>query len=162
MAYLNWLIGWLSGHPLLYGFVLFLISCVVSLYSNEIKRFLHVWPKTKLSEAHQSAVRQRLDLMKRLHKNPYNLIFYFAQEFISMIYEWLVLAVLFTIASSIWKQIPPASFIPFCIGALTGRCQRNRTMLNQLAHYEEIAPLLERQLQAAAPALQPSPKADDL
>ena len=87
MVYLHSLTDWLGKHTLLYAFALFLVGCFVSLYSAEVKRFLHVWPRTRLNQAHQNSVRQRLDLMKRLHKNPYNLLFYFAQEFISMIFE---------------------------------------------------------------------------
>jgi MFS family permease len=149
MAYFRLLGDWFGRHPLLYTFLLFLIACFVSIYSSDVKRFLHEWPRTKVKarQANRLVVTQRLELLNHVHGNSYNLIFYFALQFIEMVFEFLLLAIVATILAKVAaiKSLSGVMFGLFC-GAFVGRCYTVRGVLKQLSNYDHSVSELQRQL----------------
>jgi|HubBroStandDraft_6_1064221.scaffolds.fasta_scaffold223624_2 hypothetical protein len=141
---------WLNHHQLVLTISFFLISLVVSIYGQDIKRYLHEWPKTKekVRQAKQRAAIQRVALLNQLHNNSYALLLYFAIQFIRLIFEWLALAIVFSllIGFHVVTQRAVASFLGLLAGAFFGMCDKVRKLLAQLTNYDEsVKELQQRQ-----------------
>ena len=71
-------VGWFQGHPLTVSIILFFAAALISIYSTEIKHFLHHWPRTRkaLHSSTRSFLTNRVVLLERLHNNAYEVLMY--------------------------------------------------------------------------------------
>ncbi len=146
---LDTLTNWLKAHTLLYTFILFLLSALFSIYSKDIKQFLHSWPKTteKARQFSQQAATTRLRLLKMLHNDSYNLLLYFGTKFVNLIFQWLFLAIALTVTGAIRrKQFEPGVFIGLMAGWFMGVCQEVRGVLVQLIRYDQSIAKLQEEI----------------
>ena len=119
-------------------FVLFGASGLVSLYSAEIKGFLHVWPIRAFRTGTRNAHRQHLQLLESLHDNTSTLVIYLALSFtmlLQSIVYWsigiLVLLLVFT------HQFTPSAVVPIAFGLAFGRIGQVTSILRDLSNYEK-------------------------
>jgi hypothetical protein len=144
------LTGWLKSHTLLYPFVLFLLSALFSIYSQDIKKFLHEWPRVK-RRAHQDALRaatDRIELLTRLHNNTYELILYFATYGENLVFKAFVYGALLTLLSLLphGKLEPVPLYVGMMVGAVFGAWRDVRPVLMQLNRYEHSIAELKQKL----------------
>jgi|SRR5437667_1507601 len=142
------LIDWLQNHPVAYPAILFVLACIVSIYAGDIKRFLHQWPRTTLRAAARNSTVQRLELLKSLQPgNAYNLLFYFALQFIGFVFESIAIIIVANIvfAAAHWK-VAAGTYFALIAGAFCGRCNTVRKVLAQLGEYPQSVAELEKQL----------------
>jgi hypothetical protein len=99
---------WLTAHPIAFALGLFALSAVISIYSKEIKTFLHTWPRNKVRAGFLSLNRNRLSTLQHLHNNPYGLVLYLAREVFGLIYIFP----LFLIAYTALMYLLAAHFTP--------------------------------------------------
>jgi hypothetical protein len=139
---------WLKGHTLLYTFILFLISALFSLYSQDIRRFLHEWPRTKAKalKTRRDAAIRRLELLSLLYNNSYQLLLYFATQFVQMIFGWLIWAAILTVIALFSKtQVSRGVVFGVFAGLFIGRLQEIRGVLVQLTRYDRSVATLQQQ-----------------
>ena len=88
---------WLWAHPLLYSSVLALLSALVSIYSQEIKRFLHNWPRTaaRMRQSVERDLTDEISLLRRLHNNNYELTLYLSRSFTTVVLSWFQSVILY-------------------------------------------------------------------
>lgn len=146
---LHTLTEWLKSHTLLYTFVLFLLSAFLSIYSQEIKRFLHSWPRTAEAARRHTLqnVTYQLALLKTLHNDSYRLLLYFADKFTTLIFEWLGLMIILTVIGIVRKaRLEPGIYFGLMAGSFIGTVQDVRGMLVRLARYDESVAKLQQQI----------------
>jgi hypothetical protein len=133
---------WLKNHPVLYPFILFVFAAFVSIYSQEIKRFLHHWPKTAehSRKSAQQFVTRQLALINALHNDSYHLLIYFADRFILLVIEGFVLMLIVFVIGLVIKIHPKQSLIiwgSLMAGSLIGAVLEVRRVLKQLLNYDQ-------------------------
>jgi hypothetical protein len=149
LAVMNTVKDWLLHHPLLYPFILCVFAAFVSIYSQDIKSFLHHWPRAKESVRwfSQDKASRRLRLLEVLHNNSYQLLLYFATKFIQGVILWVIVAATFTIIGLITKSKTAGlqALVGICGGIFFATCQEVRGVLVQLISYDQsVAKLKER------------------
>ncbi len=140
---------WLKNHPLLYPFILFVLAAFVSIYSAELKRFLHHWPKTAehSRKAAQQVVIHRLAILNALHNDSYQLLLYFADKFITLVIEGLGLMVIISVIGLITKiHIELIVWVSMMTGSLTGAVLEVRRVLKELVNYDQSVNTLQAYL----------------
>jgi hypothetical protein len=151
LAVLNTLTIWLKAHTLLYPFILFLLSALFSIYSKDIKQFLHSWPKTaqKARQFSQQAATTRLGLLKVLHNDSYQLLLYFGTQFVGLFFEWLFLVFIpFGVIGIVTKKpVELGTYIAMMGGVFMGVCQEVRGVLVQLRRYDQSVTKLQEEIE---------------
>ena len=150
MRYFDILKAWCGEHTLLYPFLLFLASVLVSIYPQEIKRFLHEWPKTKATahQAKRNILTKRLALLKTLHDNSYMLVFWLALNFVNYIFTCFIVVVVANILALFGKARPSTEVVLYiCAGVFMGRCNTMRATSVDLSSYDETVTKLEQRLE---------------
>jgi len=141
-------IDWLRNHPLGYPAILFVLACIVSIYAGDIKRFVHKWPGKTARAAVRNSTAQQLELLKHLQPgNAYNLLFYFASQFIGFVFQSLGIIVVANIVSAVkYWHISADTYFSLVAGLFCGRCNTVRKLLVQLGRYPESTAELEKRL----------------
>ena len=140
------LIDWVGNHQLLYTFILFLLAAALSIYAQDIRLFLHRWPRTKVQEFNRNRISERLKLLRSINGSAYHLLFYFALQFLQMVLEFLLLAVGYTIYSALGPGTARMTIlIALFSGAFIGRCNSVREVMKQLSKYDQSVSALEQQ-----------------
>jgi ABC-type multidrug transport system fused ATPase/permease subunit len=80
---------WIVAHPVAMMFILFALSGLLSLFAQEIKRFLSTWPGRTLNSATRKNLTNRLNTLENLNQNPYMLLIYFGLMFTDTIMDIL-------------------------------------------------------------------------
>jgi hypothetical protein len=128
---------WISGHPVATMLTLFFVSGLISLYSKEIKGFLHVWPIRTLRAYNRNNNRNRLRLLESLHNNTYQLVIYLALSalsvFLSALTWYALLLPVYFLFSAHPVFIQPWSII---LGVATGKASQVSIVLRELGNYE--------------------------
>jgi hypothetical protein len=140
---------WLWGHPLLYGFILFALSLLGSIYSQEIRAFLHSWPRTKehRRRVKQTELSSRIELLKKLHNDSYQLLLFLAGRIAGDCFKALVLVILMLVASGFTKIKPqPGTYIWLLCGWFTGMFQWLNGVMKQLHDFDATVATLQSQL----------------
>ena len=129
--------GWISGHPVATMLTLFFVSGLISLYSKEIKGFLHVWPIRTLRAYNRNNSTRQLRLLETLHNNTYKLVIYLAHSVVSVILSTLSWYVLLT-AINLWFSPHPTFAGPWPIlwGITVGKALQVSTVLQELGNFE--------------------------
>lgn len=138
--------NWITAHPIAVTFVLFAIGILVSLYSSEIKRFLHGWTKRKWRDLNRKQAANTLALLRRVHNNSYEFLLYIFGRLAHLITQavWMNLALLafagFTHASlgtSMWSIFG---------GLLIGWAYQLKELIKSLYNYEKSVKYWEDEL----------------
>ncbi len=138
--------GWLKNHSLLYTFILFLISAAFSIYSKDIRRFLHEWPraKEKKRQVQRKAVSRRLELLELLHNNSYELILYIADKVVLMVYGLIFFFVIVGASKTLHKWATLAAVLSGILsGEFIGALQEMHEIFGQLKSYEQSVATLQ-------------------
>jgi hypothetical protein len=154
---LDTLTNWLNAHQLLVGVALgAFFSAFFSTYAQEVKQFLHSWPKTTemRRQGRRNQATNRLELLKTLHNDSYHLLLYFGLKFFSLILWWLILAIVLGVIGII-KHLEPRSFIlligGMMVGVFMGKWQEVSGVLWQLTSFDESVEKLERKASGVKP-----------
>jgi hypothetical protein len=67
---------WTTAHPIAFTLILFVLGIIISIYSAEIKQFLHGWTKRTWRQFNRRQAEQNLALLRRVHNNSYELQLY--------------------------------------------------------------------------------------
>jgi hypothetical protein len=128
---------WIATHPVFTMFALFFASGLISLYSREIKGFLHFWPIRTLRAANLNINTKRLYLLDSLHNNPYNLLIYLALEvtsYIESMFYWSLIVLMWNLI--FYHHIPSWNFLPAILGTGIGKATQVSFVLKQLWNYD--------------------------
>jgi hypothetical protein len=141
-------ISWLHEHPLVVSLLLFVIGCVVSIYSSEIKQFLREWPRQKIETRARGSADARLRLLKALKDNPYQLLLFTLYQFYDLILTLVWVAFSVSVIYLIIYHKPPTPSIPlgFCGGWCIGKAQTLREIMVQLYRFDKTVAELEKRL----------------
>jgi hypothetical protein len=155
MGHTQPLTDWLKDHPFLYPFILFLIGVAVSIYSQNVKRFLHDWPRTKEKkrQVQRNAVTRRLELLKLLHNNSYELIVYLGGRSVLMVYSLMFIGIVIGTAKALnlgvqnhkWAALAGV-LAGILSGEFTGALRELHEIFRQLKSYEQSVTQLEQTL----------------
>jgi len=148
---------WLRNHPVASFLIPIAVGLLGNVYSGNLKRFLHQWPRSKrtMRAGARNIAITRLEQLKHLHPgNAYNLLFYFALHFIGFVFESLAWVVLVTIVSWVahWK-VPEGVFFGLVGGVFLGRYNTVRKVLWDLNDYDHSVAKLEKQIADVQPVL---------
>jgi hypothetical protein len=140
---------WLWAHSLLYPFLLFVFAALVSIYSREIKTFLHEWPRTteQLRKYKTNRILSYMALLKSLHNNSYELVLYLAKRLLHDCYIAMIWFGVFVTAAS-WLRRPNSVWFGglFIGGWLTGMFQALTKVTKDLSNYDVTIKRLEQKL----------------
>lgn len=148
MASWHALTEWLRNHPLLYPFILFLLGGFLTLYSGDIKRFLHEWPRTKekARQAGRNKAIFQLELLTSLHNDSYQLLLYFAERVTQVVYWGVFCAPIAIIIGIFSSKVHPLSLLfGMWAGNVIAESQRVRKVLAQLHSYDKSVAMLQQQ-----------------
>jgi hypothetical protein len=139
--------GWISGHSIAFTLILFLLGCLVSLFSAEIKQFVRSWPRRKFGEFDRDFTKRRIALLKSIHKDSYYLNLWFIWNILDLIFwsiTWNGLVILGTIA--IMHKGSEISIWGTMSGLLVGKAIKMREIVNQLYSFDKSVKELEEHL----------------
>lgn len=139
---------WLWSHPLLYPFILFVIACAVSVYSQDIKRFLHNWPRTKERSRRftENDLTKRIVLLMKLHNNSYQLLLFMVYKITNYVFTCILTSILVIgIGVITHEKSIRGSIFGVAFGLFVGVCFDLRTTVNQLYRYDEAVADLQKQ-----------------
>jgi hypothetical protein len=128
-------------------FALFFVSGLISLYSKEIKGFLHSWPIRTLRTADLNMSKKRLQLLESLHNNTYNLVIYLAlsvTSYVDAMFFWFVILSLTDLI--IFHTFPKYSFLPAITGVAIGKTTQVGIVLKELCNYEKRTEELRQEI----------------
>ena len=136
---------WIATHSVTMMFVLFAASGLISLYSKEIKGFLHVWPIRTLRAANLNVNRKRLQLLESLHNNTYNLVIYLAlsvTSYIDAMFYWFLIINMTSLVFS--HHVATWSFLSAILGVGIGKTTQVSIVLRELWSYDKRTQELRR------------------
>lgn len=145
----NSLKDWLWHHQLLYPFILFTLAAVVSIYSQDIKSFLHRWPRTKehARRAKENQLGNRIQLLRALHNDSYQLLLYLSRRVIHDCYAGIrFIAVLYVVCLLVKTHTKPGFYFYFLGGWLTGTLQLLNGVLRELDDFDATIVKLQLKL----------------
>jgi hypothetical protein len=97
---------WLQAHTLAVGAVYFIASVVASIviaaYQAEIKQYFREYPRKRLREAALNRAAGRLELLRLLHDNAYELNLWFISQVVDSI--WLAFLI-WMVSSAVYVEI---------------------------------------------------------
>jgi hypothetical protein len=146
---------WPTDHPLLYPFLLFLLGAMLSglfsVYAQEVKHFLHHWPRAKKRafEVALNTAMYRLAILKRLHNDSYQVLLYFWSKVDYILYEAFLNGLLIytvRIFPTGREYVSWWLFGGLVFGAVFSCWWEARWVLRQLLKYEESVQKLERSI----------------
>ncbi|MGO9095007.1 MAG: hypothetical protein ACLQGV_07260 [Bryobacteraceae bacterium] len=149
---------WLLKPETFFAIGLFLIGVFVSVFSSDIRRLFSVPPR-KWKKSRAARMQYRLNLMQRLHENPYRLLLYFI---------WSIAHTAWQIVISFFPALWVTSFIPVftgkpqqpltssvfwlpATGVLSGWAWNLRRTVHDLYHYDDRKKYYEEQIQKLEP-----------
>ena len=144
------------------GLILLVVSGVVSLYSKEIKEFLHTWPIKKLHANDRNMSQHRLRTLEWLHNNTYNLVLYLALSVTETVQTAIYWNCAIVVGSLVFFHHVPQylSFLSKLVGVCIGKGTQVNIVLMELRDYEKSTTRLksaiayhEEKLTLKAPAV---------
>jgi hypothetical protein len=145
---MNSLLAWPGHHPVAFSLSLFVPSALVSIYGSSIRSFIHEWPKHKFRERRHRFIQGRLDELKKIHNDSYQLnlyvFWYLAHGFIrGMIFGGICVLVLL-----VTKQNPSGfTFAAGLAGTVAGVLSRIKELIEDLENYETVIDSLSTELE---------------
>jgi|SRR5579872_1178610 len=150
LAVLNALKNWLWTHSLLYPFVLFALAAFVSIYSQDIKAFLHHWPRTKerWRKVKEKELIDRLALLKRLHNDSYQLLVYLTDQLIGLVFTCVITSLVLMIFNGIVHDTKNTvgEIKGVWVGIALGMGQNIKGVLKELSNYNSTVARLQQRL----------------
>lgn len=146
------LVGWCHDHTLTVALILFVLSCLISIYSTEIKHFLHHWPRTRAGFVRliRNKAENDLRLLNDVHNDVYQLVFYVIWAFVNP----LVMGIYYTIGTYVVvlllpKHQPISSKVIFAYigGFVLGSLIEVRRTLKRLQDYDASVKTLQKRIQ---------------
>jgi hypothetical protein len=141
---------WSRSHTLTVTIILFFLAAFISIYSTEIKDFLHHWPRTRASfrDIARRKTQEELDILNRVHEDPYQLLLYLAWAAIKMI----VTSLLYAAGAVFSMRFNMRAALPLVVGLVFGECGATlrdvRSHVNKLYNYDSAVAKLEKELQS--------------
>lgn len=155
---LQTLTQWPSTHSVLFTIILFVFAALISIYSEDIKYFLHHWPRTKENarKGKEGFLKDYLSLLKRVHNDSYQLTLYLATRIIRMLLYGMIVALVIPLTIAGFQHVPlaPTTYLGMCVGWLGGMFQGLNKFLRELNHYDVTVANIEQalsQLQTSSP-----------
>jgi hypothetical protein len=146
---LHMLVEWFKNHPLLYPFILFLLAAFISVYTSDIKQFLHNWPRTKerARRAREHDLTERLVLLKTLHNDSYQLVIYLTSRLIHLAFSYLNAVILLIVVAIVSRTHIDAAMVEGVVtGLVMGECYWVRGVLKELSNYDETVATFQERL----------------
>jgi hypothetical protein len=78
MGHLSAVHKWGVDHPIWLTIAISLVFFILSMYTKEIRLFLHFWPRKKLHSNDRIMSGRRLETLQRVHGDAYQLVLYLA------------------------------------------------------------------------------------
>ena len=137
---LNAVHNWLIAHPITWSLILLFVSGVVSLYSKDLREFLHTWPIKKLRASDRNLSRKRLETLEQIHNNTYNLVLYLALAVTDTIKTAIFWNCAIILASLLFFHHVPQDFSLWSAlsGVLIGKGLQINNVLVDLRNYENV------------------------
>jgi hypothetical protein len=130
---------WIVDHPVVMLFASLIASGLISLYSQQIRGFLHTWPIRTLRSANLNVNRKQLQLLESLHNNTYNLVIYLAlaaTSFVGTAFNWLICLNFANLIFSLHFTLQ-LMLIPAIVGPIFGKSMQVNIVLRELCHYDK-------------------------
>lgn len=143
---------WPSNHSVLFTIILFVLAALISVYSQDIKRFLHDWPNTKakIRGMRQQRLQARLDTLNRLHDNSYQLLLFVVWKASKILFDMAVFGmVLFAISLYTKIELTPKMYLGYFIGSLVGLFGSIKETTESLHKYTESVNQIQAKLTAS-------------
>ena len=136
---------WLIQHPLWLSFGTLFVSCLVSIYSSSIRRFIREWPANKFKAINQRQFAKELALLQRLHNDTYQLTLFFIWNIASVVYAaaWWT-AIFFGISWVTNNRISPIPISSALIGVAVGKAYLMRQVVERLLNYDHSIEMLRK------------------
>lgn len=155
---LRQLIEWLYLHlaTLTWG----IITVLLSIYGQDVKKFLHSWPRTKATLRAQRAEKYAsdLNLVKSLHPDAYKTILYICWNLADIPLHSLYAVILISILD--WliqgRLITSTEILIVCGGVVVGKAIIVKRITTYLYNYDKYAKLWENKLKELQSGESPS------
>lgn len=138
---------WHEAHPTGFELTLFLLACLVSVFSSAILGFLKSFPRKQRAVRYRKDV-YRIQLLNLLHNDSYQLLLYVLSEVVwgvTTALLWSLFLIAFQLGLA--HKIDSSSLGSITVGILLGKAIQMRSVLAQLHNYEDsIEKLKQRQL----------------
>jgi hypothetical protein len=131
---------WPSTHSVLFTIILFLLAALISVYSQDIKRFLHDWTNTKqtIGKMRERNLTARLSLLKTLHNDSYRLLLFVVWKASHILFEMALFGmVLFLVSVYTKVQLKPSAYLGYFLGSLVGLLASIQGLTASLYKYDE-------------------------
>lgn len=126
-----------------------MLAALISVYSQDIKRFLHEWPNTKekVRKAREQRLIARLALLNRLHNDTYRLLLFVVWKTSRILFDMAVYGMVLFLGSVYTKvQLKPGMYLGYFIGSLVGLFASLRDVSDSLYDYDESVKKIEAKL----------------
>lgn len=148
-SYYDSIVDWSGRHPTALALILFALGCVISLYSKEIRKFLHTWPRTSNAIDNISYKMMKHDLaeIEALHNNTYNLVFYALSLFVAGTTRIVVVVGAIYLLNDIAKSpMSTTAVIGLSLGMFMGRVGDLRRLVDRLINYEKSSAFIKNEI----------------
>ena len=147
MEHLSTVHKWFIQHPIWLNVILGVAFFALSMYSKEIRLFLHFWPRKKLHSNDRILTGQRLQTLERLHNDTYALVLYLA---VAITNTFVSAVVWNAIALGLWVLFihtkPSFSLWTIVLAAFIGRIMQVNMILKELCTYEKSIADIKRSM----------------
>jgi hypothetical protein len=141
--------AWPSTHSVLFTVILFLLAAFISVYSQDIKRFLHDWPNTKekIRKARERELTARLATLKTLHDDSYQLLLFVVWRVSKTSFEMAAFGMaLFFVSLYLNVQLKPTMYLGYFLGSLVGLFGFIKGITVSLYKYDESVKEIEEKV----------------
>lgn len=144
-------VTWCQVHSFWFNIILVLIGVFVSIYGQEVKQFMHSWPRTRKTfrSFRYHTAKSHLELLKAIHGNPYQICLYFFRNAVEVALSAVVLTALAAVMyGGYFHHLPPLyALAAIASGVVMGKLLQMYVAFLHLYNYERTVRRFEQQIQ---------------